>query len=206
MPLTIEVSGLIVQESMTQEREKRYSRESALLLLAGNCTFERRQLRSMGRIDASDAFPAGELHHVWCLGAMTRAIAMEEGVEEGMLVLNFVAVSDVVVPGPWAGSYLVFVNANCNTGTLTVVARGLYKLEGAAGDLIDFERFSPHIRIDKPNAPWTKAVQAICEQRLMQPTYEDYLNCVTRGVEKCDDLVNCVSGGKRQWTNRSNCD
>ena len=39
-----------------------------------------------------------------------------------------------------------------------------------------------------------------------QPPNEAYLNCVTRGVEKCDDLVSCVSGGKRQWTNRSKCD
>ncbi|HSC96597.1 MAG TPA: hypothetical protein VLC73_16670 [Burkholderiales bacterium] len=39
-----------------------------------------------------------------------------------------------------------------------------------------------------------------------QPLNEDYLTCVTRGVGKCDDLVNCVANGERQWTNRSKCD
>lgn len=34
----------------------------------------------------------------------------------------------------------------------------------------------------------------------------DYLECVTRGDRKCDDVVNCVANGKRQWTNRSKCD
>lgn len=35
---------------------------------------------------------------------------------------------------------------------------------------------------------------------------EDYLGCVTRGAGNCDDLVNCVANGERQWTNRSKCD
>jgi len=40
----------------------------------------------------------------------------------------------------------------------------------------------------------------------LQPPDEDYLNCVKRGDRKCDDVVSCFSGGKRQWTNRSKCD
>lgn len=39
-----------------------------------------------------------------------------------------------------------------------------------------------------------------------QPLNPDYLSCIKRGVEKCDEYVSCFSGGKRQWTNRSKCD
>ena len=79
------------------------------------------------------------------------------------------------------------------------------RLETMVGRSESRDHKSDAIALDA-SADRVEANLSASQEITTRPQNEDYLICVTRGVGKCDDLVNCVANGERQWTNRSKCD
>lgn len=148
--------GMLVDDMIAQKRRQQAIDSGLARALGNEVNVRCGTLNRLGRIDANDALPAGELHHV----RFPNKTASADALQEGLLVVNFDAPSS-----KGERSYLAFAQANCSTGAFTVDYQSTYEGPNSQGSQIAGGLLSPPMAIDKPSASLAVAVQAICEQR-----------------------------------------
>lgn len=113
-----------------------------------------RAYKRIGRVEAGDVLPAGELYV-----AMSSLARLPDEQVTGVLLVNL---DGAVVGGE--KSYTAYVAANCVRRTLFV--RHAVTFDGTDGEGAAITRASPGLEVERPSAVFAAALSEICEAGL----------------------------------------